>query len=99
MNQIAQGDVLLIRRKTLPEGAKRLKTRVLAEGEATGHNHALVGEAEVYEVGPGVLWVVAEEAVLTHQEHGRVTVEPGVWEVRRQRELDPMTGVARRVSD
>ena len=99
MNQIAQGDILLIRRAELPKGAKPIKSRIIAEGEATGHNHALVGEAQVYEVAPDILWVVAEDATLTHQEHGHIAVEPGIWEVRRQREFDPFTGVARRVQD
>ena len=97
--QAAQGDVLLTPRDKLPDGAKRIPGRTVAEGEATGHHHTFTKEAEVY-VLDDVMWVVAEEpgAELHHQEHDTIWVEPGIYEVTKQVEPDPFLGV-RRVAD
>ena len=36
------GDLLLKKIDKLPEGAKKIKTNILAEGEFTGHKHELL---------------------------------------------------------
>ena len=72
----------------IPEGAVRRKSRVLAEGEATGHAHRLDAGA-VYEKD-GVLYFRSESVVhLNHEEHGRITFKPGAYKVVRQREYEP----------
>jgi hypothetical protein len=94
---IRQGDVLLVPvdglpRETLDVGSGRL---VLADGEATGHAHVVEDErASLHSVGGRdggrFLSVVGEEPVfLVHEEHDRLSVPPGVYEVRRQREYEP----------
>jgi hypothetical protein len=103
---IRQGDLLLVPVAGLPErvqliGRGRL---VLAEGEAAGHAHVVDDErASVYRLGgPGAVTYLevagAQPVFLVHEEHDRLDVAPGVYEVRRQREYAPQARF-RRVSD
>ena len=98
--QVAQGDVFITRVADIPENAipvERDNGRVvLAYGEVTGHAHAIVAtEAELL-VAPNR---TAEEELLnvrflrvmrtlevTHEEHGALTLEPGLYRVNQQRE-------------
>jgi hypothetical protein len=97
MDHYRQGDVLLIRRQGPPAAKGRKVPRedgriVLAHGEVTGHAHAIEADhAELYEASDGTRWleVSGEPATLTHEEHGAVTLDPGIYEVRRQREYVP----------
>lgn len=103
MNQhYRQGDILLIPIQAIPEQAKKARRKngrlVLAEGEATGHAHAVLDRtATLYELfSPGdvaelrqrFLNVTAEVA-LVHDEHATIQLPPGEYEVRRQREYSP----------
>ena len=85
-----QGDLLIVAVNAIPEGAVKKETRILAEGEATGHMHELTG-GEVYEKkGTLYFWVHDEETVaLNHPEHSALTFEPGTYKVIRQREYEP----------
>lgn len=90
-----QGDVLLVRVSSLPDGVKpkaRDKGRiVIAYGEATGHAHAISAPwAKCFEALNGDTYVeLAQEADLLHEEHATITVEPGVWRYVAQREYAP----------
>jgi hypothetical protein len=114
---LRQGDLLLI--PTDPDvvdggiavGDRRVVERadgrlVLAEGEATGHAHAVVEEhARLEGQGYGerrrnwnrwswsdsrtVLIVEGSPASLVHEEHDSLTLAPGGYVVRRQREYAP----------
>ena len=106
MNSVAQGDVLLVEGGEIPMAAKVRKDGVVAEGEATGHHHRVTGDVAFYENPvPDIHvagWVVAGPlgGQLVHEEHGAIEVAPGTtWTVRRQIEVDPFTGIARRVQD
>jgi hypothetical protein len=90
---IRQGDLLLVPVRALPDEADLLGRGrlMLAKGEATGHAHVVEDErASVHRVGwseTTYLRVVGDEPVsLVHEEHDRLRVRPGVYEVRRQRE-------------
>lgn len=95
-----QGDILLIRVAKAPRNAKNVNREngklILAHGEVTGHHHAFDVDVTNVEL------VTAEQAnelflmvhgtapaPLTHQEHATIDIEPGVYEVRRQREYSP----------
>lgn len=98
MRQYRQGDVILIEVDRVPPGAKLVKRSprglVLAEGEVTGHAHVITDDnaelvttaeaAELYLLVHGTNLVA-----LTHDEHDTLRVEPGEYEVRRQREYSP----------
>jgi hypothetical protein len=99
---VRQGDVLLVPVREIPKGARRLDRvdgrLVLAEGEVSGHAHAiqddhadlyLVREGDVAEMRRRFLRVEAEVATLVHEEHAPITLPPGDYEVRRQREWVP----------
>ena len=78
---------------------------ILAYGEVTGHSHQVIEAApempvmgdpdpvpamELFEEPDGTrLLVVKRDALLTHQEHGPITLAPGGYEVIRQREYHP----------
>lgn len=85
-----QGDLLIVKVDKIPEGTVWHKSRILAEGEATGHMHEL-DSGEVYEKEGTLYFKVAQEGVstLNHPEHKAVTFEPGVYKVIRQREYEP----------
>ena len=85
-----QGDLLIIKVQGIPAQAVAQKSRVLAEGEATGHFHKL-DSGEVYEQN-GTLYFKVEEkstTALEHPEHKTITFDPGVYKVIRQREYEP----------
>ena len=97
MSLIRQGDVLLIPATEIPAHAKRVRRDngrvVLAYGEATGHAHAILEDGvtlvSVEQAEELRMWlkVETEEPVhLVHEEHETLTVAPGLYEVRRQRE-------------
>lgn len=92
MNQHRHGDVWLEKIEALPDGARRVTREagktVLAHGEVTGHAHTIEEEwAELWEVeGRRILEVGDRPATLTHQEHAPQTIEPGLYEIRRQQE-------------
>lgn len=102
--QYRQGDVLLVKteRQDLP-GATRVPRDegriILARGEATGHAHAIsAADVELLEVTAGERYLRVEGlAALTHEEHGAIDLEPGLYRVIRQREYGP--GVTEYVRD
>lgn len=91
---IRQGDVLLKPVGEIPADAKPVKRVggrvILAEGEVTGHHHAIrdagVGLLEVGE--RRFLSVPETGAALKHEEHTKIDVAPGLYEVVIQREYD-----------
>lgn len=102
--EIDQGDVFFVR-MSIPKEAKpvarTLRGLVLAEGEETGHCHAVENmDAELFE-HEGILYlrVDGEEITVKHEEHAPVTVSKGEWRVGVVREVDPFDQEVRRVRD
>jgi hypothetical protein len=95
-----QGDVLVMRvddgREDLLERTEEPRDEgriVLAYGEVTGHAHAIDDAA-------ATLWRIAGDdrllivgdgpgVALRHEEHATITIPPGTYVVRRQREYVP----------
>src|SRR5437016_2761337 len=88
--QVRQGDVLLLPVACLPDDVKKLKYAkriVLAEGEATGHAHVIeakAGQVKQYVKQAEVYLEVNYPVELEHDEHAAITLEPGIYQVRRQ---------------
>ena len=90
-----QGDVLIVATNTIPENTQPVEREngrvVLAHGEATGHAHViddptvLFLESDLGELADRFLRV-EQECVVTHDEHDAITLPPGSYVVRRQRE-------------
>ena len=95
-----QGDILIfpvaeIPTNIVPVERDKQGRLVLAEGEVTGHFHCILDDpatlfrqADVDEMADRFLSVEAE-AALTHDEHATITLPPGQYRVRRQREFAP----------
>jgi hypothetical protein len=101
----AQGDLLLERVRDIPPSGTTTRNLegaalVLAEGEATGHRHAIWDRVTSFRddslardipVGlyVGHVQVDGPSARLTHEEHAPLVLPRGTYRVRRQRELEP----------
>lgn len=98
MNQIRQGDLYFAKVNKLPKGAVARKNNHILEGETSGHIHRLSSQVpSVYDYQSEVFVSVIEPTPLIHEEHGTITVEPGVYKITRQREYSPAEN--RRVLD
>ena len=88
-----QGDVLLVAVDTLPEQAQPEPRRgriVLAEGEVTGHAHAVEERDARTFTHDGQRYLLAKsKAQLIHEEHAPIAVPPGAYRVVIQREYEP----------
>jgi len=94
-----QGDVLITRIASLPASLNKVPRDsgrvILAYGEVTGHSHALADKhCELFTPtvpGASVTYLEITEAIaaLTHDEHATIQLEPGVYEITRQREYSP----------
>ncbi len=100
--QYRQGDVLLRRIDNIPAGSAQQPADagrvVLAYGEVTGHAHAIEASlAHIYKSGDKEYLRAMPGAVLRHEEHAAIAVEPGCYEILHQREYEPQSW--RRVAD
>ena len=91
--QFRQGDVLLVAVPAIPADAERQPRHgrlVLAEGEATGHAHAIAEpDAREFRVGDERFVLVRSAAQLIHEEHATIDLPPGAYRVVIQREYEP----------
>ena len=95
---VRQGDILIIPTGKIPDGVSEVPRDqgrlILAYGEATGHAHvldtpdAVLLAADITEMQERFLQVETE-AQLVHDEHDPITIPPGQYIVRRQREYAP----------
>lgn len=92
--QYRQGDVLIVAVEGVCRGTVVPRDDrgriVLAEGEATGHAHAVLDErAELFRLGlDRFLTVSAPEGVdLTHEQHAPIRLPEGTYRVVRQGEF------------
>jgi len=118
--KIQQGDVLLLKvdeatfLKQTRVGYKTINHEnraVLAEGEATGHYHAVYMEDMLEEAGVTLckdheydrqnrgLIVTGAPVEVRHEEHDTITLEPGFYLQRIVNEFDHISGITRRVAD
>lgn len=88
-----QGDVLLVAVEALPEQAQpepRGGRIILAEGEVTGHAHAVEEHDARTFTHEGERYLLTKsKAQLIHEEHAPIEVPPGAYRVVIQREYEP----------
>jgi hypothetical protein len=88
-----QGDVLLIAVEAIPTDAtpeRRTGRIVLAEGEVTGHAHAIAEpDARTFTHDGQRYLLTRSVAQLVHEEHAPIDVRAGTWRVVIQREYEP----------
>lgn len=99
------GDVLLKGVNELPKDSKKIKCDlVVMEGETTGHKHkVLTKTASIFETiynDTKLRYLVCPEpAIITHEEHGKISFPAGIYEIDRINEYDPFEDVIRKVRD
>jgi hypothetical protein len=100
-----QGDVLLKRVTGVlfdgcPIEPSKNGRLIIAEGEHTGHAHALKECDAVIRVKNGKRYVITENGfTITHEEHLPIKVAPGVYEIGIVQEYDHFAEEARNVAD
>lgn len=82
-----QGDILIVKATKLPEKITPRKSRVILEGEVTGHKHQLEGGL-IFDSPQGVFLSLESPTNLNHEEHDTITLPEGLYQVIRQREYD-----------
>jgi hypothetical protein len=102
--QFAQGDLLFEHVSDTPASETLLPAAgdvtVLAEGEATGHRHAIYDQVAMFrdeslardvprDLYVGHVRIDAEFARVEHNEHNTITLPRGTYRVSRQREMEP----------
>jgi hypothetical protein len=101
----AQGDILIEQVEDSPVSSRSLRPPIggallVAEGEAAGHRHRIIGSvvmccdgAQARSVPNGLyiahLHVSSPNARLEHEEHAPIELEQGTYRIRRQRQLEP----------
>jgi hypothetical protein len=102
---VAQGDLLIEHVRDMPPSGIIVSPDsdgaiVLAEGEATGHRHAIFDRVTMFRddslasdiptgLYVGHVRVHGPSARIEHDEHAPLALSPGTYRVRRQRELEP----------
>jgi hypothetical protein len=95
-----QGDVTIKPVEAIPADAAATDSRVLAEGEATGHKHLAQAEDVRLFLHEGALYMRAPTGTtVVHEEHRVITVPAGDYQIGIVREFDHFSGVTHRVFD
>lgn len=109
-----QGEVKVIKIDVLPDGLKansveKIGSAWIISHSEKGHHHVIDGNVEVLErvenvpAGMRILYALVKEPTALKQlapdEHGKVALEPGIYELRRAREFNPFLKEARAVAD
>jgi hypothetical protein len=95
-----QGDVTIKPIDKIPAHAMATGTRVLAEGEATGHKHLAEAEDVKLYLHEGSLYMSAPQGTtVVHEEHGPLIIPPGEYQIGIVREYDHFAEEARYVAD
>jgi hypothetical protein len=108
-DMFAQGDLLIERVADAEPSGTHLAPDasgawVLAEGEFSGHRHAIYDRVRMFRdealardipagLYVGHVRVEGGSALLHHQEHAPINLTEGTYRVRRQRELEPRDAV------
>jgi hypothetical protein len=88
MEVYRQGDLVIRKLAKTDAGDVQEHQSILARGEVTGHAHRLTGGEWRCN---GRTLVVITYALLEHEEHSTIRLPSGVYEIFRQRELDPLS--------
>jgi hypothetical protein len=96
MEVYRQGDLVIRKLAKTDAGDVQEHESILARGEVTGHAHRLTGGEWRCN---GRTLVVITYALLEHEEHSTIRLPSGVYEIFRQRELDPLSNDEHWVDD
>lgn len=94
-NHYRQGDILIVQTTTMPTtDLKKVKSILVAEGSKTEHKHVLKSSSQMLlHEKEGARFVrIQKKAELVHDEHARIEIPAGDYEIRIQREFDLVQG-------
>lgn len=99
-----QGDVKITKIDAIPEHCKNVKRQekgfILAEGEATGHHHAVIeDDVQLFEKSGVIYLSVEKEGTVVHEEHGTVKLPRGKYQIGKIMEYDHFEEEATEVRD
>lgn len=100
-----RNEFMKIKQNKIPKSAQKVKPDqrgyVLAEGEVTGHYHAIEAcdDVELYKLGEELIVANTATVQLKHQEHNQVTLNPKVWNTGIVVEYDYLSKMERKVVD
>lgn len=109
-----QGEVKVVKLDVLPDGlvsgtVEKIGSAWIISHSEKGHHHVIDGDVEVLErvkdlpIGMRILYALVKEPTALKQlapdEHGKIGLEPGIYELRRAREYNPFLEEARAVQD
>lgn len=97
-----QGDVCLVKVAKLPKDVQDVTGKgdvILAYGEVTGHAHRIKesGKVKYWDAKAERFLQVLETVALTHEEHGAVVLEKGIY--RQAFQVEERGEEVRRVAD
>ncbi|HDP36499.1 MAG TPA: hypothetical protein ENN27_01315 [Candidatus Atribacteria bacterium] len=99
MKLYRQGELEITPIVSISVTAKEKGNKILAEGEATGHKHEVIGDAKLYEEN-GVLYLSAKEEVeIIHPDHNTIKLPQGNYKIETQREYEISEAKYRAVRD
>lgn len=101
---IRQGDILFLKIKEIPTKCEKLNTKLIKEGEVSGHSHKICyGNATLYKPPqkasdnfnfPMQLLIgyleVTDLAVIGHEEHKTIHLLEGNYAIFQQRTFNPL---------
>ena len=109
-----QGDILFVKTGQLPTNLRKLDNLIIAEGEATGHKHQIIGDTAILLEPKDInnnwqpvinrrnrfkfLKVLSDSEVI-HNEHHPIALPKGNYEIIQQREYVPGQQRGRYVTD
>lgn len=84
------GDILFKQIDNLPKSLVKKADRIVAYGEATGHKHQFLDEGVSVWLLNGEISHITADAIapITHEEHKRIDILPGNYEIIHEREYD-----------
>jgi len=98
MKLIRQGDVLLKKIDSIPKGLMQEEKCILAYGEVTGHKHQILDNGILYKDNNKTYLKMNNEGILSHEEHAKLNIPKGEYEIIIQREFD-LLGAVKSVMD
>lgn len=101
-NYAHQGDIIFVPFGGEVKGEKQKHSGsfIVGYGEATGHHHKVhCDDMRVLKTEGGYILVLGTEGRVTHQEHKDITLVPGTYVVKHEREKDWFSLSTRKVVD
>jgi len=87
---LIHGDVSLYEAKEIPKDAKKLKWHkgfIIEKGEGV-HTHTIEDECEIYEKDGALYLKIDKPVEIDHEEHGKQTLEPGIYRKDSEQEFN-----------